>query len=447
MVPKLLFIPRHETSWSKMKIIIESVKKNFNCEILISSKKMDQLIENNYKKIRITNYKKRNFFYIFFNRIEIFFNKSSELSNFFFFGILRIFITSVIYKFETKFFIKQLKILSPDLILLPGDRELSPILTISKAAKVLKIPSVICVTSIPDPICLHTQRAKSKSFIVDIKKGGNIINKLASYFLPNQTFLNNNIKLLFSPGWRTFGLFFAGCISKKPWIQGGGNSDYVFESDLNYKRIAESFGRDKQKTIVIGDPHNEIVKKKKNIKNRHIILFCPPQDAEHNLLPWDEHIKRINKISNAIKNLKKKELVYFNLHPKANISNYNFLEKNFGFVHFKSSFSQQIPITKLLIASASSIIPLFIAGGVPVFNIDDLNFWNKKIVSINFGVKTIKSLTNIEKNLEAFYKEIDKLNFKKKLSATAQIMSERLLVEKKFEKHIVEIIIKILKKN
>ena len=46
MVPKLLFIPRHETSWSKMKIIIESVKKNFNCEILISSKKMDQLIEN-----------------------------------------------------------------------------------------------------------------------------------------------------------------------------------------------------------------------------------------------------------------------------------------------------------------------------------------------------------------------------------------------------------------
>ena len=28
MVPKLLFIPRHETSWSKMKIIIETVKKS-----------------------------------------------------------------------------------------------------------------------------------------------------------------------------------------------------------------------------------------------------------------------------------------------------------------------------------------------------------------------------------------------------------------------------------
>ena len=50
---------------------------------------------------------------------------------------------------------------------------------------------------------------------------------------------------------------------QKPWIQGGGNANYVFESDLNYKRIAELFGRDRQKTIIIGDPHNEILKKKK----------------------------------------------------------------------------------------------------------------------------------------------------------------------------------------
>ena len=447
MVPKLLFIPRHETSWSKMKIIIETLKTKFNCEILISSKKLDQLIDNSYKKIRILNYKKRNFFHIFLNSIDFFLDKNSNLSNFFFFGILRILITSVIYKFETKFFIKKLKILSPDLILLPGDRELSPILTISKAAKVLQIPSVICVTSIPDPICLHTQRAKSKSFFVDIKKKGNLINKLASYFLPNQTFSNNNERLLFSPGWRTFGLFFAGCISEKPWIQGGGNANYVFESYLNYKRIAELYGRDRQKTIVIGDPHNEILKKKIYKKNREIILFCPPQDAEHNLLPWDEHIKRINKISQAIQNLKKKEPVYFNLHPKANISNYNFLEKKFGFIYSKYSFSQEISRTKLLISSASSIIPLFIAGKTPVFNIDDLDFWNEKIVGINFGVHTIKSLTYIEQDLRAFYKEVNQLNFKKKLLANAMIMSKRLLVEKKFDKHIVEIIMKILRKN
>ena len=89
---------------------------------------------------------------------------------------------------------------------------------------------------------------KSRSFFVDIKKG-NLINKLASYFLPNQTFSNNNEKLLFSPGWRTFGLFFCWMYFQKLWIQGGGNANYVFESDLNYKRIAELFGRDRQKQL------------------------------------------------------------------------------------------------------------------------------------------------------------------------------------------------------
>ena len=58
-------------------------------------------------------------------------------------------------------------------------------------------------------------------------------------------------------------VFFLLDVFQKPWIQGGGNANYVFESDLNYKRIAELFGRDRQKTIIIGDPHNEILKKKK----------------------------------------------------------------------------------------------------------------------------------------------------------------------------------------
>ena len=62
-------------------------------------------------------------------------------------------------------------------------------------------------------------------------------------------------------------------------------------------------------------------------------------------------------------------------------------------------------------------------------------------------MKTIKSLTYVEQDLRAFYKEINQLNFKKKLLANAMIMSKRLLVEKKFDKHIVEIIMKILKKN
>lgn len=447
MVSKLLFIPRHETSWSKMEKIIESLKNEFNCEILVFSKKLDKLIKSKYKKIKIINYKKRNIIQKFLCSIDSFYEKYLEDSNFFFFEIIRIFITSITYKFEVTYFISKLRIINPDLVLLPGDRELSPILTITKAAKILNISSVVCVTSVPDPVCLHTQRLKSKKFFVNFKESKSLINKLAGYFLPNQTFSHNNHNLLFSPGWRTFGLFFSGCISKRPWIQGGGNAKYVFEADFKYRRIAELYGRPKKKTIIIGDPHNDIIKKNKNIEKQDIILFCPPQDAEHKLLSWNNHKKRIYKISLAIKNLKKTETVFFNLHPKSNLSDYKFLKKEFGFIHSNVGFSQQIFRTKLLIASASSIIPIAIAARVPVFNIDDLFFWNEKIIRINFGVKTLRSLDNIQEDLLDFYKEIHTSKFKKKLFDCSLIMSQRLLVEKNFQRHIVEIIGKILKKN
>ena len=84
---------------------------------------------------------------------------------------------------------------------------------------------------------------------------------------------------------------------------------------------------------------------------------------------------------------------------------------------------------------------------MPVFNIDDLFFWNEKIIKIDFGVKTLRTLDNLQKDLLDFYKEIHKQKFQKKLFDCSLIMSKRLLVEKNFQRHIVEIIKKILKKT
>ena len=84
---------------------------------------------------------------------------------------------------------------------------------------------------------------------------------------------------------------------------------------------------------------------------------------------------------------------------------------------------------------------------MPVFNIDDLFFWNEKIIKIDFGVKTLRTLDNLQRDLLDFYKEIHKQKFQKKLFDYSLIMSKRLLVEKNFQRHIVEIIKKILKKT
>ena len=447
MKSNLLFIPRHETSWSKMQIIINLIHKNFNCKVLVCSKKLDRLIDNDYEKIRVTNYKNRNFFQIILNRVDNYLNKYEKLSNFIIISIIRVLITAIIYRSETNFFKKILERLSPDLIFLPGDRELSPVLPISKASNILNITSIVSVTSIPDPTVLHYQRSISKLFFTSITLGGSITNKLASIFLPDQVFSYSGKKLLFSPGWRTFGLYFGGCISKKPWVQGGGNANYVFEIDKIYKKKAESFGRCKKKTLVIGDSSGKIFYKKIKTKKPNTILFCVPNEAEHNLIPWQNHLRRIRLIAEAINNLKKNMKVIFNLHPKSKISNYIFLKNDFGFFHGKKNFYTYLPEAKLVVCGASSIIPIIVAWEKPVFNIDDLDYWNESMVDINFGVKTIKSLDNLKNSMKDFFHNLSKDSFKYKLSKSAEIMKNRLLLKKDFKKNLEKIIKDILQAN
>ena len=89
MKSNLLFVPRHETSWSKMKTIIDVLQDNFNCEVLIFSEKLDRLITNNYNKLKIKKIsKKDNFFQSTLNKFDGFLNKNEKLSNNFFLSFL-----------------------------------------------------------------------------------------------------------------------------------------------------------------------------------------------------------------------------------------------------------------------------------------------------------------------------------------------------------------------
>ena len=126
-------------------------------------------------------------------------------------------------------------------------------------------------------------------------------------------------------------------------------------------------------------------------------------------------------------------------------SNYMFLKDEFDFIFGKKNFYDYLPKTKLVICSASSIIPVTIASETPVLNIDDLKYWNEKVVNIKFGVKTIKSLENLDSIIEAYYKIITKRDFKKKLGKSAILMSDRLLEKENFNYKINETLNKILK--
>ena len=108
-----------------------------------------------------------------------------------------------------------------------------------QAANNLKINSVIAVTVIPDPFCLHSDRNKYRKFRTSLKRFSPILNFWAGKMYPKQVFQHKNDSTLFSPGWRTLALGKTGMISQNPWIQGGGNSDFVFESDFEFIKISK----------------------------------------------------------------------------------------------------------------------------------------------------------------------------------------------------------------
>ena len=126
-----------------------------------------------------------------------------------------------------------------------------------------------------------------------------ILNFWAGKMYPKQVFQHKNDSTLFSPGWRTLALGKTGMISQNPWIQGGGNSDFVFESDFEFIKISKKYKRT-SKVVMTGDQSSDLlfkslIKKKIKKNKKKTILFAVPNDAEHNLCSWKEHIIRIRK--------------------------------------------------------------------------------------------------------------------------------------------------------
>ena len=453
------FFPRHETSWFKMQPIINKIikNKNLNYFIIINDKKISNLIKSekkNYKTFNLTNdleYKKSSLLFSFLKKADSYFEKKDFLSNFFLIGLFRAYLLKRKVIHEKKVFLNFFKEKKPFWLMLPGDRELPPVLTAIKAANNLKINSVIAVTVIPDPFCLHSDRNKYRKFRTSLKRFSPILNFWAGKMYPKQVFQHKNDSTLFSPGWRTLALGKTGMISQNPWIQGGGNSDFVFESDFEFIKISKKYKRT-SKVVMTGDQSSDLlfkslIKKKIKKNKKKTILFAVPNDAEHNLCSWKEHIIRIRKYAEILSKFKEQNIV-ISLHPKSKLSNYNFLIKEFNFKVNKKKTSEILPYCDVLIASASSTIFWGALCGIPVINIEGENdknfnkFWNRKNININHGIYNIYSLKEFEKRCHKVLKKINKKKFLSLLKVQSQLLSKRLLFDGNASYRILKFLIK-----
>jgi glycosyltransferase involved in cell wall biosynthesis len=287
------------------------------------------------------------------------------------------------YKSQLAFWLGVLASLKPAMIMIPGDRELGFIPPLLRAAKVLKVTSVICTSNIPTLDSVAAMRRGHHRFSTDLNRIPSLLNIVAKWKHPDQVISSIHGRLLFSSGWLICALSRLRMLSSKPWVQGGGNSDYVLVDGERKKQRILSLGVPGEKIRVIGDfayddlyheydnrrqARNRVDRAMSFHKNESLVVMAVPIFAEHKMLSWDQHLTQLKKFAEVLAKFKVNVLLSF--HPKSAPERYRFLSEEFGFQTTDLPLSTILPIGDIFVCGNSSTIDWSILCGIPVVNID-----------------------------------------------------------------------------
>ena len=122
---------------------------------------------------------------------------------------------------------------------------------------------------------------------------------------------------------------------------GSGSSDILCIDNHYNKNLYVRAGVEEKKIHIVGDGNYDLLYKqhsqrdviRQNIfkkyhldNDKKIIIIGLPQLGEHGELPWDRHWQEIHFLIKSLHSLDQNILI--SLHPKMNINNYKYLEKN-----------------------------------------------------------------------------------------------------------------------
>ena len=281
----ILFFSRHESSLKKMIDLMKYLKLSsidkkilLTEDIELSDLKKSEIIRIKEKVIH-DPFKKIEDFKVLISKAL----KLESLSKFFFNSLLidtlKIIFLVISYLRQTLFLKKFLRENNVKIIFLTGDRELGLTPPLIKAAKQLNIKVIIYSTGILSVHNLGLIR-KDKSHSPGLKLGNNILNMFCGLIFPKQTCKTDFGSFLFSKGWVTISLRILNMLSSNPWIQGAGNSDYIFVENKKSKSILEKSGicNNKIKLIENIEYQNSVnsifkTRKKKNYTFRYSYFF------------------------------------------------------------------------------------------------------------------------------------------------------------------------------
>lgn len=289
---------------------------------------------------------------------------------------------------ERRLFHDMLRMVQAKLVLLPGDRELSPVPSMLAACRDEQIPSLIAATNLPYTGGLEVTRLTDMGHRAGLYPLGSLLTLLAAGRFPKQALRSPYGRLLFSPGWRTFALAAEGMLPDQPWIQGGGWSDYILQH--NYSKLAEykRQGLADRKIVLIGDVtldplHHNLLHKADiresiyrrfgdmpDVRTKPIVVMAVPNEAEHNLCDWPTHLARQENFWSKL--AQHDAIVLLSLHPKSDRKNYQALADRCGFHFADERLHDILPAADLFVCSCSTTCLWAKLCAVPVVNMDYL---------------------------------------------------------------------------
>ena len=286
---------------------------------------------------------------------------------------------------ECQVFNSLLERIQPRIVLMPGDRELSPVPSMLAACRKNGIPTVLAGQGVPFGEGVARARTESSNFRVEARFAPPLLNLLAAAFFPKQVKQTNHGKLLFSPGWRIFTLASLSMLSQNPWIQGGGYGDFVLQSDKPRMQGYLEMGVPKSKLVLVGDheldplyhanqqrdQYREDLRKKYSFTDGFIVIVSVPNDAEHNNCDWSTHLARQEEYFSYLFDCGMN--VILSLHPKSDAADYAVLIDKFPFEVSDVPLTQLLPAADLFICSNSSTILWAKLCGIPSINLDYLH--------------------------------------------------------------------------
>lgn len=200
--------------------------------------------------------------------------------------------------------------------------------------------------------------------------------------------LNKNVqygnKAFFRP-YEANALAILGEFPTNPWVLGAGLSDLMLvESERERNRLI-SMGGNPKKYVVTGTASQDALYEKKllksitkdklfkryGLKSKKLILIALPQYYEHGLCSKKQHFSIISDMCSKISELNA-ELI-LSLHPKMNIDDYRYLERQFSVKLIEEPLSDVIITADLFLATYSSTIVWAVLCGIPTIIFDHLS--------------------------------------------------------------------------